>query len=100
MLRTNTSALATEAANFERIAGELKSVIAKIESTGAEFDANWKGETADAVKQALKRFSEAATGKTQELNDIAAKIHSAATQYDTTDDERATALQAAMNLGR
>ena len=99
MLRTNSSILAKEAANFDRIAGELKSVITRVESISAEMDTNWKGAAAQAAKRALQRFHEAAMAQNQELNDIATKLQSAGTLYHTTDDEGSSALQAAMNLG-
>ncbi|WP_069601553.1 WXG100 family type VII secretion target [Mycobacterium kyorinense] len=97
-LTTDAAVLAREAANFERIAGELKNVIARVESTAAELDDHWKGFSASAAQQAITRFQQAADAQVTQLNDISTNIHVASAQYATTDDERSAALASAMDM--
>ena len=70
-MNTDAAVLAKEAANFERISGELKGVIAQVESTAAAaLAARWQGQAGTAAQAALVRFHEAAARQMQELNDI------------------------------
>ncbi|WP_069601515.1 WXG100 family type VII secretion target [Mycobacterium kyorinense] len=97
VLTTDVAVLAKEAANFERIAGELKNVIAQVERTAADLMGNhWKGFASDAAQQAITRFQQAAEAQVRELNDISTNVHAAGAQYSATDDERAGAVAAAM----
>jgi WXG100 family type VII secretion target len=97
-LTTDAAALAKEASNFERIAAELKNVIARVESTAAGLDNHWRGIAAQAAQQAISRFQQAADAQVAQLNEISTGIHTAAAQYSTTDDERAGALASAMGI--
>ena len=77
-MNTDAAVLAKEAANFERISGELKGVIAHVESTAGALAAQWHGQAGTAAQAALVRFQEAAARQVQELNDISANIHTLA----------------------
>jgi uncharacterized protein YukE len=48
-MTTDAAILGRAAANFERIAEELKSAIAWVESTAAGLQSDWKGAAADAA---------------------------------------------------
>ncbi|BBZ14282.1 WXG100 family type VII secretion target [Mycobacterium branderi] len=95
-LQTDVPVLAKEAANFERIADELKTVLARVESTATEMDSHWQGIAAKAAQSAIQRFHEAASAQVQQLNEISTNIHTAGAQYRGTDDERAGAIAGAM----
>lgn len=95
-LQTDAPVLAREAANFERIAEALKTVLARVESTAAEMDSHWQGTAAKAAQSAISRFHEAASAQVQQLNDISTNIQTAGAQYSATDDERAGAIAGAM----
>lgn len=99
-LTTDPAALAKAAASFEAIAENLKAVISRVQSTAAELtgEANWKGAAAAAAKAALQRFNDAVTAQVGQLNDISTNLDSAGVQYSVTDDDRARALEHAMNL--
>jgi WXG100 family type VII secretion target len=95
-MTTDSVALINEARNFERIADELKSDIMRVEHIANELDTHWQGAAAKAAKAALARFHEAAQAQIQQLNEITTNLHTAATKYATTDDERAGAIARAM----
>ncbi|KAA0114069.1 WXG100 family type VII secretion target [Mycolicibacterium sp. P9-22] len=97
-MNTDAAVLAKEAANFERISGELKSVIAQVEGTGGALQAQMVGQAGTAAQAALLRFHEAAERQTQELADITSNIQTAGMQYTTADDDQAANLSSAMNL--
>ncbi|MBU9762277.1 WXG100 family type VII secretion target [Mycobacterium sp. TNTM28] len=97
-MNTDAAVLAKEAANFERISGELKSVIAQVESTGSSLAAQMVGQAGTAAQSALARFHEAAAKQIQELNDISNNIHTSGTQYTSTDDDMAGNLASSMNI--
>jgi WXG100 family type VII secretion target len=97
-LTADAAVLAKEAANFERIAGELKNVIARVESTAAELDNHWKGFAAQGPQQAINRFQQAADAQVAQLNDISTNIHTASRQYTASDDDQAGRLAAQMGL--
>ena len=65
-MNTDVAVLAKEAANFERISGELQAVIGQVESTGGALAAQMVG-AAGPRPDALRRFHEAAARQTQEL---------------------------------
>jgi len=98
-LQTDTGVLAKEAANFERIAGELKNAIARVEQTAADLDSHWQGAAAKAAQGAIIRFQQAAAAQVQQLNEISTNVQTASALYGTTDNERAGSLAAAMSLG-
>ena len=87
-MNTDAAVLAKEAANFERISGELKGVIAHVESTAGALAGQWHGQAGTAAQAALMRFHEAAARQVQELNDISANIHTSGVQYTSTDEDQ------------
>jgi WXG100 family type VII secretion target len=97
-MNTDVAVLAKEAGNFDRISGELQSVIAQVESTGSTLAAQMVGQAGTAAQAALARFHEAAAKQVQELNDISQNIHQSGTQYTSTDDDQASSLSSAMNI--
>jgi WXG100 family type VII secretion target len=97
-MNTDAAVLAKEAANFERISGELKGVIGQVESTAGALAAQMVGSAGTAAQQALTRFHEAAQAQINQLNDISGNIHTAGSQYTATDEDQAGAFAAAMNL--
>lgn len=97
-MNTDVAVLAKEAGNFERISGELQSVIAQVESTGSALASQMVGQAGTAAQAALARFHEAAARQVQELNDISQNIHQSGVQYSSTDDDQASSLSAAMNI--
>lgn len=97
-MNTDAAVLAKEAANFDRISGELKSVIANVESTAGSLQAQWVGQAGHAAQAAFIRFTEAAQKQVQELNDISNNIHTSGVQYTSTDDDQSATLSSAMNL--
>ncbi|EHI11439.1 WXG100 family type VII secretion target [Mycolicibacterium thermoresistibile] len=97
-MNTDAAVLAKEAANFERISGELKGVMGQVDATASALAAQMVGAAGTAAQQALLRFQEAAQRQVQELNDISANIHTSGVQYSATDDDQAAALAQAMNL--
>ncbi|MGV0714557.1 WXG100 family type VII secretion target [Mycolicibacterium sp. XJ662] len=97
-MNTDVAVLAKEAANFERIGGELQAVIGHVESTAGALAPSMVGEAGSAAQAALMRFHEAAVRQVNTLNDISANIHTAGTQYAATDDDQAGTLSAAMQF--
>jgi WXG100 family type VII secretion target len=97
-MNTDAAVLAKEAANFERISGELKGVISHVEATAGSLASQMVGQAGTAAQAALMRFHEAAARQVQELNDISANIHTSGMQYSTTDEDQAGTLSSAMNL--
>ena len=60
-MNTDAAVLAKEAANFERISGELKGVIAHVESTAGALAGQWHGQAGTAAQAALMRESSSST---------------------------------------
>ncbi|WP_069601510.1 WXG100 family type VII secretion target [Mycobacterium kyorinense] len=98
-LTTDAAALVSEAGNFQRIADEIKAVITRVEQAATALDNHWQGIAADAAKQALTRYHDAATAQVGLLNEVSTNLHTAGVQYSATDDERAEAIAAAMSNG-
>lgn len=98
-LITDPAVLVKEAANFQRIADEIKAVITRVEQAATDLDNHWQGLAADAAKQALARYHEAATAQVQLLNEISTNLHTAAAKYTATDDEHSAQLASAMSYG-
>jgi WXG100 family type VII secretion target len=98
-MTTDAAVLSKEAANFERIADELKSIVARVEATAADLDNHWQGAAARAAQSAIQRFHEAASAQINQLNDISNNIAIASARYSGTDDEHAGKLAAAMSMG-
>ncbi len=97
-MNTDGAVLAKEASNFERISGELRGVIAHVESTAAALQSQWQGQAGSAAQAAVIRFHEAAARQVQELNDISVNIHTSGMRYSATDEDQSAALSSAMNL--
>jgi WXG100 family type VII secretion target len=97
-MNTDAAVLAKEAANFERISGELKGVIGQVESTAGALAAQMVGQAGNAAQAALMRFHEAAARQVQELNDISANIHTSGTQYTATDEDQASTFAGTMGI--
>jgi len=97
-LTTDTAILAKEAGNFERIASELRGVIAHVESIAGALQGGWHGQTGVSAQAALARFHEAATAQQQQLDDISSNLHSAGAHYTSTDQEQAGSLGSAPGL--
>jgi len=93
---TDTAVLSKEASNFERIAGELRAVIAQVESTAGHLAGQWHGQAGQSAQAALLRFHEAATAQARQLDDISGNVHAAGLQYTSADEEQAQALAAKM----
>lgn len=97
-MNTDAAVLAKEAANFERIADELKQVIASVDMTAGTLQAQWTGQAGAAAQTALQRFDAAAATQIRELNDISTNIHTSGAQYTSTDDDQAGNLAHLMQL--
>lgn len=97
-MNTDAAVLAKEAANFERISGELKSVIAQVDMTSGALQAQMVGQAGTAAQAAILRFNEAAERQVQELSDITANIQTAGMQYTTADDDEAANLASSMHI--
>lgn len=93
--------LVKEAGNFERISGELQSVLGQVDSTGGALAAAMASEGAgNAAQQALMRFQEAAGQQISLLQDISNNIHVSGTDYTGTDVQGADDIaHAAANMG-
>lgn len=97
-LTTDPEALTKAASRFQAIADDLKAVLGRVQSTTDGLEQHWKGEAADAAQQKLQRFHDAATAQIAELNDISGNLTTAGVHYSATDEERARALEHAMNI--
>src|SRR3954470_1919268 len=97
-MNTDTAVLASEAANFDRIAGELNSVIAQVQGTAGALQGQWHGQAGVAAQSALDRFNVAASRQQQQLTEISSNIHSSGVQYSTADEDQSSALHTAMQL--
>lgn len=97
-MNADVAVLAKEAANFERISGELTGIIGQVEATAGALAIQMQGRAGTAAQQALIRFQEAAAQQTKQLDDISANIHTSGVDYTTTDDDQASALISTMNI--
>lgn len=97
-MNTDAAVLAKEAANFERISGELKTVIGQVEATAGALSSQMVGQAGTAAQAAIIRFQEAADRQVQELADITSNIQTAGMQYTSTDDDQASNLASAMHI--
>ncbi|MGD9622820.1 MAG: WXG100 family type VII secretion target [Mycolicibacterium sp.] len=99
LVNADTPQLMAEAANFDRICGELSSVLAQVESTAASLQASLNSEGAGAAAQsALLRFHEASSQQIRLLGDISENIHTSGTSYLNTDTNNADDLASQMHL--
>jgi len=97
-MRTSAEALSAEAANFDRIGGEIQQVISSVEGTGGELASHMRGQAGTAAQQALARFHEAGVAQIKALGDISTNISQAGIQYSAADDEQASSLSSQMNF--
>ena len=81
LMNEDATALASEASNFERIAGELKAVIAQVEGTAGSLARDWRGQTGKDAHSAVERFRKVATRQVWELNETSGNIHTSGVQY-------------------
>jgi WXG100 family type VII secretion target len=95
-MEADLSVIAGESANFQRIADELRAVMAHVEATASGLQPAWVGASATAAQAALLRFHEAATQQNRELDDISQNLGIGGTQYGSTDDDQASALASRM----
>ena len=94
-LTTDSAALAKEADHFGKIAGDLKTVIGQVESTGSELQSHWKGQSGQAATQALVEFHEAGQNQIKELDEISSQLSGAGFEYTAADEDHAST----MNMG-
>ncbi len=97
-MKTDSAVLTSEAGNFERIAGELRGVMAHVESTAGTLAAQMVGQAGTAAQAALARFHEAAIQQNKALDEISANIHTGSAHYVSTDEDQSSALHHAMNI--
>jgi WXG100 family type VII secretion target len=97
-MKTDAATLRAEASNFDRIGGELQSVIGQVEQTGNELASHWKGQAGVAAQQALARFHEAGQAQIKTLSEISNNIQGAGIQYSAADEEQASSLSSQMNF--
>ncbi len=89
----------TEAGNFDRIAGELTTVMNQVGMTASGLAASMQGAAGMAAQAALTRFEEAARQQTQLLTEISQNVQQGGVQYDTADFDASEALANQMNMG-
>lgn len=97
-MKTDAAALAQEAGNFERIAGDLKAQIDQVESTASSLQGQWQGAAGQAAQAAVVRFQEAGNKQKAELDEISGQIRQAGVQYQRADDEQQQALSSQMGF--
>ncbi|WP_418004043.1 WXG100 family type VII secretion target [Mycobacterium sp. PDNC021] len=97
-MNTDAAVLASEAANFNRIHGELTTHKTGVDSTAHELQASMVGEAGSATTVALARFDEAMQQQLKELEDISSNIQSAGTQYTAADGDAASSLASQMRI--
>lgn len=96
-LEADVAALSAGAATFDRIAGELQSVRAHIETVAASAATNLSSPSAgQALQAALVRYHEAADQQNRLLADISHNIQQSGVQYDSTDTDNASHVANAM----
>ncbi|QUR66519.1 WXG100 family type VII secretion target [Mycobacterium spongiae] len=98
VMKTDAATLAREAQSFDRIAGELKASIGRVESTASDLQPAWHGQAGLAAQAALQRFHEAANKQILELNQISTNISSAGMNYSRADDDQSSSLASQMNF--
>jgi WXG100 family type VII secretion target len=94
----DTSVLAAEAGNFDRIAGSLKGVMAQVDATAGAMHGHLRGVAGIAAQAAFVRYQEAAQVQQTALNEIAANIHGGGVTYDSQDHEHGASLGQTINV--
>jgi len=99
LVNADAPQLMAEAANFDRISGELQSVLAQVESTAAGLAQSLHSEGAgQAAQAALLRFQEASSQQIRLLTDISQNIHTSGTSYVNTDVNNADSFASQMQI--
>lgn len=91
-LQTDSAVLASEAANFERIASSLRGIMDQVDATAGSMQMHLQGESGRAAQMAFVRYQEAAQVQKQELDEISQNIHTGGVQYSSTDSDQSAAL--------
>lgn len=97
-MSTDPAVLAREAANFDRIADELKAVVTKVEAIATQFKSDCQGFAGDAIQTAFDRYRQAAMLHVVALNDISTNIQTAGVHYTAADEEAARRLASQMGI--
>jgi WXG100 family type VII secretion target len=98
-MRTDAATLSAEAANFGRIAEDLKQVMQTVDSLGEELATqHMSGAAGTAANAAVQRFKEAQQQQVQLLTDIQTNVSQAGIQYSKADDEAQSSLSSQMNI--
>ena len=93
LVNAGTPQLMAEAASFDRLCGELSSVLAQVDGTTGSLAVHLNSEGAGAAAQAaLMRFNEASTQQIRLLTDISENINISGTQYLNADASAAEEL--------
>lgn len=92
-MHTDAAVLAKEAGNFDRISGELTSIITQVDATAGALSTAFSGPAGAAAQAAIVRFTEAGNAQIKELTDISQNIHGSGVDYTATDDDQMSALQ-------
>lgn len=93
LVNADTPQLVQEAANFDRICGELRSVLMQVNTTAEGLKASMNSAGAGAAAQAaLMRFNEAAEQQVRLLEDISENINISGVSYENTDAQNADDL--------
>ncbi|BBX85600.1 WXG100 family type VII secretion target [Mycolicibacterium aubagnense] len=98
-MHTDAAVLASEAANFDRISGELTGVKTHVDAVAGQLATHMHSEQAGlAAQAALARFDEAMTQQLKELADISANIQTAGVQYTSSDADAGSSLANQMHI--
>jgi WXG100 family type VII secretion target len=97
-MNTDTAVLASEAANFERLSGELRTASDAVNAIASDLTAGWTGQAGGAAQAAIARYNEAATNQQKALSDISTNIQQSGLQYAHTDEDQTSLLANSMNL--
>lgn len=90
LVNADTPQLMAEAASFDRLCGELSSVLAEVDGTAGSLAAYLNSEGAGAAAQAaLTRFNEASTQQIRLLTEISENINISGVQYLKSDEDNA-----------
>lgn len=99
LVNADTPQLMAEAANFDRISGELQSVLAQVDSTAAGLAQSLNSEGAgQAAQAALLRFQEASSQQIRLLTDISQNVHTSGASYMNTDENNADSFASQMQI--
>jgi uncharacterized protein YukE len=86
-LKVDPAVLAREAANLERIGGELRAVAAHVEAIATELMPQPRGQSGYSAQAALARFQQAHAAQMQVHDEISSSVRTAGVKYASTDEE-------------